>query len=777
VRFRYAAVPAALCVSGAAPAQTATAVDIASRAIRYYGLEPGPPSVEPTGRSNQGEHLPDRIKPTGVPPSQGPVIEYSATQGTTSKDGILHFENGFEAEYKGYRMTGDVLDGNRHSDVYVISGNARLVGPDATVTADRILVDYRNKTYEAWGEQSQLRPTLVGGILQTDVYSKAEHGNGSEAEQFIHNGYVTTCNYADPHYYLYAKNTDVRFERRIVFHDLDVVVLGKELVHLPFLAVPLDQNFYNNLPVIGQDPYEGYFIKTRYGIPMKGDAVLYTRFDYMTLLGIGAGLDYQFNRKTGKNPLTSDVSIYGVTGSQTIDINQAFDQTYGWGRFQMQNSYQGHDYQTAPQNDILNSRESLSFKERGGVTSLSYTTNSNTGPGFDSKQDSFTVAQAYQRGPLKVSSNATYTDSASTYSTGASTQSVDRKEIDVDIKADEELRKATATLDYVRTIPIGQNTNFFGATDQTPNLVLTTDGQRLFGNKVGLQLPFKTDLAFGQFADPQTQGEVTRDRFDVAFDKNFTQGSRSSLQTSGQFSQSFYSDDTAQYAVGLNTTYSYRLGKDTAFNVRYNYLRPEGYSPLGIDLVGSTNVVSEDVSVRPWKPFLIGVEGSYDFLQAHMGNEPWSPFGLRAEYQPRTNLLIRSDATYDPFYKGIANTRLDVTYQPGKTFVGFGARYDNTRSAWAEIDFYINAFKIGRVTSDIRMSYNGYTDTFNSIQLSLTYDLHCAELVFQLIDNPIGFESGQQLSLFLRIKGLPFNNGFGTGTRGQGYGYGTGAGY
>ncbi|MHB8636254.1 MAG: LPS-assembly protein LptD [Fimbriimonadaceae bacterium] len=775
---RAAGVIACLLVSAVASAQFSSSLGGAFRALRYYGLYPSPPLTNPLDAKGFNPKLPSRIPTPPQEPDVSGDLVVRRSGHATGGAGLVHLEGGFLAEYKGYTMAGDVLDGNRHSEVYIISGNAKLTGPDAVVTARRIMVDYNSRTYEAFDSESELRPSLVGGVLQTDVYTRARRGSGSEAEQYIDHGLVTTCNYPDPHYYLDARYTDLRFRHRIVFHDLGVWVLGHHLFNLPFLSVPLDNRDYNNLPTVGQNSYEGYFIKTNYGIPLKGDRALYTRFDYMTKLGVGAGFDYKATRQTGLSPYTSELTVYGVTGAQMLDITQSHDQTFKWGRVQMQNTYTGHDYLTAPDSNILNSRLSVMLKQRYGSTGLNYNRSSNTGPGFNSLTQTFGFTNSESvASRFRENTQVTYTDSANTFANGTANTSIDRKQIDINFEADEDLKKAAAMVQYQRTVPVGQIQNFVGGTDRTPVISLSTDSNRLFGQGVGRAFPLKTIASIGQFGDPQSGADITRDRLDMSFDKASNPQKRASFDVQGMFAQSFYSDNTAQYVVGTSDTFTYRLGKDTSLNARYNYNRPEGYTPLGIDQSGMSNLLSEDISVRPARPLLVGAQSSYDFVQRQEGSVGWSPVGLRVEYNPHDYLLLRGLATYDPFFKGVANYRLDATYRPGATLVGLGARYDNTRSTWAEIDLYLSSLKWGRVKTDLRMSYNGYSKQFNSIQASLIYDLHCAEAVAQIVDNPIGFQSGTSFLFFIRIKGLPFGTSFGNGTRGQPFGYGTGIGY
>src|ERR1035438_641222 len=281
---RLAAAFACLLISCAASAQFSSSLGGTFRTLRYYGLFPAPPSTNPLDAKGFKPNLPEKNPIVGPEPDvSGDLVIRSKGQ-RSSANGMEHLEGGFVAEYKGYKMEGDVLDGNRRSQVYIISGNAVLTGPDAAVTARRIVVDYQNRTYEAYDGETEMRPSLVGGVLQTDVYSKARRGTGTEQEQFLDDGLMTTCNYPDPHYYLSARYTDLRFRRRIIFRDLSVWLLGHHLFDLPFLSIPLDDRHYNNLPTVGHDSYEGYFIKTNYGIPLKGDQALYTRLDYMTKL-------------------------------------------------------------------------------------------------------------------------------------------------------------------------------------------------------------------------------------------------------------------------------------------------------------------------------------------------------------------------------------------------------------------------------------------------------------------------------------------------------------
>jgi hypothetical protein len=51
--------------------------------------------------------------------------------------------------------------------------------------------------------------------------------------------------------------------------------------------------------------------------------------------------------------------------------------------------------------------------------------------------------------------------------------------------------------------------------------------------------------------------------------------------------------------VGYGAHAKYELGHDTSLNVRYNYLEPEGFTPLTLDRIGRINLATTDLSYRP----------------------------------------------------------------------------------------------------------------------------------------------------------------------------------
>lgn len=682
----------------------------------------------------------------------------------------LHATGGVEMLFRGYRVFANEAEGNRDTQIFVFTGNVLVVGKDATVKGDRVTVNFKTNFFRAQDATAQLKPSLSQGKLLGDVYVSGRDTSGDRFEVNSYMSSATTCDLDAPHYEIRAAHTDFRTGIRVIFRKADIRLFGRSILRVPYLSIPLDQRFYDNLPLIGKSPDEGYFVKFRYGFPLKGENQVYARVEYLSRLGLGLGGDlfYRSRRTDGV------LRVYGIAGSaHTFDVSGTHRQEFKWGILSVDTSYQHNDYLVAPNSTLLTNRISLSLPQGlGNSDRISFSQTNNQSSGFKSQFESLGLSDQRQFGKaIRTSLDVNYSSNSS--SSSFSTAPASRR-LDVRFDALDDLKKATAELEYQRSVPIGQTGQFFGTSDQTPVFTLATDSRRLLGLR-GTAFPFRSSFSIGEFSNPGAQGgHIERTEFEASFQRPDQSQRRLRWDTSGGYKQGFYSDNAAQYSLNLASTLTYDLGRDTAINLRYNYLLPFGFTPLAIDRTGRTDFLSTDLSFRPLRTLLIGGQTGYDLLKQQIPMTRWQQLGLRAEYTPRDYIRLRSLATYDTTARSWSNLRLDVAYKPGATFVGFGARYDAQRKTWGNVNAFVDGLKWGRAKFSILMQYDGYLHKFDSRQYSMIYDLHCAEAVFQIIDNPFGFRAGRTVIFFVRLKAFPFDTPFGTGTRGQPIGIGTG---
>lgn len=713
-----------------------------------------------------------------IPPKIGPLPE---PQPPTPDDrfvriirsgNVEHNGNTFRAtdgahvQYRGYNIIADEVTGDLSTQIFEATGNVRVVGRDATVTGNRVRVNYVDRTYRSWETESQLQPSLIQGQIQSPLYVRAKESYGSNREIFANDSVTTTCNYADPHYHFDARRTTVRPGTRAIFRDFGLVVLDKTILKLPYLSVPLNQPSYRYIPEFGRNDQDGYYVKARYGIPLDNPRNNFdARLDYFQKRGNAFGGDYSYAGKA----LAGLLSFYALAGAtRTLNLTSRHQQDFGWFNLNLDANYQQNNFYSSPGATLMNTRLQLMFPQGRSSSQLSLYQNDSTSGGFETKQRTISLLDNRLYGAsTKSNLDLAWVNNDS--------GSVNQEQVDVHLTAQHDLRKATAQFEYQRSIPVGTIENFFSASDRTPLLSLSSDSRRLFGKSAPANFPFSTSLSLGEFKDAATRDEISRGSFNLDFQRLDNTRKRSSLIATGRFQQGLYSDNTAQYILAFGSTYNYRLGADTGINLRYNYLRPYGFSPLIIDQVGRTNLISADMSYRPFRPFLVGVQTGYDLESLRLGTDTAYQFlGVRTEFTPARWFSLRALSNYDPRQQVWNSVRLDIAYRPGATFVSLGANYDGVRQVWGNANLFIDGLKWGRLSFSTLLQYNGYLQKLQTQHYSLIYDLHCAEAVLEVLDNQTGFRPGRQVLFFLRIKGLPFTSPFGVGSFGQALGTGGG---
>lgn len=721
-------------------------------------MPPTQPQVnDPTIRAGQ---LPE----PSIDPSRR---ELQVLQGDMSQKGdVIHLTNGAHLIYQGYEIFADDIEGNTTTKVFKAKGNVKVFGEKAYVKGDEVTVNMRNETFLARDAYVDARPSLLGGNIERNLYIKGGLTYGSQNEIFGENCTVTSCDKTTPHFHLQSAKVTIRPGRRAIFRKVGISLFNRTILKISYLSIPLDDRSYRYLPEIGQTFDEGYYVKFKFGVPMKDDyTFLDTRVDYFSKKGPALGFDFNY-----ANPrMRGVINTYSILGDdKSLTFNNRHRQELGFGSLTIDNNYQQRNYLSAPESTILNTRIGLLVPQgRMTNTRLDILRSENKTGVSTSNSESFKLTDSRRwNQALRTMFDVGYSQSKNESGSFSS----ERAQMDVKLRADYDLKRATAQFDYQRSIPVGETSNFFSGADRTPVFTLASDSRRLLNGRDG-GWPFTTEISVGEFANSLDKTRLTRSNFDLSINRPDRSRNRFRFDINGRFRQGIYSDDTAQYNLGLGLAASYSLGYDTSINIRYNYLRPYGYSPLQIDRLGRSNVISADLSYRPYRTILVAAQTGYDINQLEQaqsfGTSPWQSLGARLEYRPVEYISLRALSTYDTFQGAWSNLRVDLAYKPGATFVGLGAKYDGIRKQWSTASGFVDGFKWGRLRTSLLFNYNGYLKRFESRHAQFTYDLHCAEAVLTVIDNPIGFRAGTSINFYIRLKAFPFNTGFGTGTSGQ----------
>lgn len=759
-------------VIAAAQSPIAGSVSAWRQAVNLGPRKPVGNPMEPSGFNSpppRSGELP-AARPFGEDERQIKVIKSGRYRANGSR---IRITDGFHVRYKGYDLFGRELDGDTQEEIFTLSGDVRVIGADAFIEGALVTLYMKDRSFRAQDSIAQLRPEFLKGRVRDSVYTHGGTVYGSERNVKCEDCGLTTCNLDHPHYEILSRTSEVRPGKRIIFRHMKLRILNRDILHLPYLSIPLDDRSNRYTPEVGQSQQEGYYAKFKIPVPIRGDnQFLDARLDYFTKLGGGFGGDYEYEWALTRGYLKA----YGVLGSvKTFSVDQSHSAQLGNLSLNITNNYQRQNYLFAPESTLLNTRIQMQLAQGGGTTTgLSFYRSSNESSSFKSLFQTMSLSDQRNYGMrTRTSLDLTWNSSETTFTSGSS----ERSQLDVRFRGTHDLRKAQAELEYQRSIPIGDTTNFFGGQERTPVLTLRSDSSRLFGRAWAEALPTNMELSVGEYSTGLAQGtpRISRGNLDVSVNKPDRNRGRWGLGGDARLRQSIYSDDTAQYTMNSNTHLRYDFSRGTGWNLRYNYMQGHGYTPLNFDRMGRTNMLTTDVTFSPLRRLTLGGQTGYDFLQEERQQTAWQSLGVRMEFRPYDWLQLRGLSTYDPFRKSWSNVRLDLAYQAGDTFLAIGARYDGFRHTWGNINVYLDGFKIGRkVRASAIATYNGYLRKFESRHLSLTYDLHCAEAIFQVIDNQTGFRPGTQFGFFIRLKAFPFDTPFGLGRTGQPVGIGTG---
>ena len=714
--------------------------------------------------------LPQNRLPTADPQKRQQFTLLNADDARFLDDDV-ELSGHVHAQYKGYDIFADKVSGNRQTKIFRLEGNARLVGKGSDVFGDVIVVDFDAETFRFEDGRARLSPEALKGEAKEDVFLTSTSGSGTVGLYNVAGGLFTTCDKPDPHFRITSRSTRVRPGRNVVLRDARLDVLGHTIFGFPYLVIPLIEDGRRYLPDTGQSPTEGYYVKTRFSTPIKGDDYFDTRLDYMSRLGTGVGVDLNYDH----NDIDGRFEAYTVIGRQKgSTVSSRHRQALGAGQFIFDARYQQRNHLTAPQTTQVNTRAQYVMPWAQGTSRMSWFRVGNDRPNFSSVTQSLALNDSHRwDGTYSTRLDLNLSRAESRPSVGAGTTS---QRLDVRFTGRGEFRTFAADLMYQRSMPVGDSTGFFSATDRTPMLSLKTDARRLLGPAAARSLPFRSELSIGELADPASGGNITRTNFDFVLNRTESKG-RSSLQWNGRYNQGLYSNDTAQYVLDYGARWTYRFGDRSSFNMGYRNHRAFGFTPLSIDRTGRNDAFNLDVAWQAARTLQLTARTGYDILQSDRGNTPWRQLWLRSEWTPARSFQLRTSNVYDTFGQVWSSSRIDASYIEGDFRLGIGARYDGRRSVWGSANLIMQGLKVGRTTFAVAWNWNGFRERFDAQHYSLVYDLHAAEAVLDIIDNQSGFRSGRTIALFLRLKAFPTRSAFGSGTRGQAIGAQSGFGF
>jgi hypothetical protein len=688
---------------------------------------------------------------------------------TWQADGSLQAEQ-IEARWRDYLLHGTRMEGSTRAGSYHFMGEVLLKGNGVSARGEQLLLNASQRYWELWHGSAQLEPAFLDNRLLDSLYLHGKQLRGSQGRVQGEHLQATTCSLEHPHYLWDADSMEAISGKRAILRQVRFKVLGRTLFTLPYVVVPLrETGDPSPLPEAGFSEEEGFYLKYAIAYLLMREATGSVRFDLMQRKGLGINLQQLYPRGTLNLYFLRDRTL------NTTNLTGRLQHQQPLGNVQTSWSadYRRNSYLLFADSEAWSVRTDWLLPSPGGQTRLSFGENRNRTGAFEGIQRTLNLSESRTQGRWRWNLSGDYLESAS-FTRGNRAGGLRQWNTTASIGYD--LSGANLQLEYQRLMPVGGAPAFFGGLERLPELSLTAPA-RWWGLK---NLDAQLRLSFGRFAEGGAT-RLTRERVGFEWQGRLLthrekDAGRPTAPASPHgtaftwlygFRQTFYSDNTAQYL--LQSALEQRVGfaPRSSLALRWNYLRPYGYSPLGMDRTGSYNLVSADLRFEMGGGWSLAAVSAYDLLARKRGREAWNPLNLNLEYSPAEWLRWRTQSTYDLNRGRFTSLLTDLLWRFGDSRLVLSARYDPQRSRWGSVYARLDALKWGRVRLSSILQYNGYLNRFEGRHLLLTYDLHCAELEVRYLDNPFGFRQDRGVQVFLRLKALPSLSRFGYGQFGQ----------
>lgn len=676
---------------------------------------------------------------------------------------------------------------NNQQAVTTASGNVNVSFSDGTITADNLVYDHSTKDLILTGNvaYTSTKQTVKGNKIHINAQSKLwtlddffitlqpKIDNNELLEPIFLRGSlidrtpsgimtavdsnVTTCDLVSPHYDITSRKTTLFPGDRLTLDHTSLYYKNRKLYTIPRMVIPLtEKNDLRITPLVGQSDEEGYYVKTTYNYPSRGNQVGYILLDLMSKKGIGQGIDHSYKSTSSSGNLRLyhiyDRSISQDTYEGTVTHNGVL------GDFKLNATvdFRSNSYLYASSSKTFSERVSISKSSGNFNTRLSLGRNVNETVSKTTRYSGlFEHSQALSNN-LSISGMFDY----SGYSTG----SYEENRLTSDVSLDYEIPEADFSLTTHRFSDFSESqsgfSSFYG-TEKLPEFGIESSTKKL-----GIDgRPTLLSFSYGKYLELPSVNPVDRAYFSIRLPNSRKQiGSGWAISNAGDFRQYLYSDDTAQYSIYHTLQLERKLNSSSSFSLTHRFQRSNGYTPLRLDYTGRYNSIYASLNMRDSKVHTVSLSSGYDFEDASSG---WQDITLRSRYSPSKKFSLYTSTGYDLNLSQWRTVINQLNIKPNNSFsLGIGSRYDTINSRWALVRTAIDT-KINPLTRlQLIQSYNGAKKQYDYSVLRVTRDLHCWEASLTYSQQK-GFQNTKGIMLNLRLKALPYFPAFGIGQYGE----------
>ncbi|MGQ9656932.1 MAG: hypothetical protein ACUVV1_03385, partial [Fimbriimonadales bacterium] len=206
------------------------------------------------------------------------------------------------ARWREYLLEGARLEGHTRRAEYRFFEGVRMTSETLRVQGAELLLNTRERRWTLLGGRAELTPAFTENRLLKSLYLESARIEGDESRIHADDCTATTCEREHPHFHWSARTLEATPGERALLRDVRLTILGRTVLRLPYVVVPLREGETSPLPDAGYTEEEGFYIRYALAYLLAQGALGNARLDLMQRRGLGVNLQQSYAR--------GDVNLY-----------------------------------------------------------------------------------------------------------------------------------------------------------------------------------------------------------------------------------------------------------------------------------------------------------------------------------------------------------------------------------------------------------------------------------------------------------------------------------
>jgi hypothetical protein len=248
-----------------------------------------------------------------------PQTGFAKEQIELSSEQLLYTSDGLSGsgkvifKHKSFLITCDSFYLARKENTITFSGNVTFSEDANRVKGDTAIYDLTSQALVITNAVTN----QTTDFSSAPVFIRGEEISISESSIRAIIAKATTCDLEKPHYHIKADSVEIYQNEFVILRNASFYDGDLRLFAFPYFLIPLTDDTPFEFPKIGNNPYEGFFIKTTFAYYLSPSSHGVFLIDYLQKKGIGLGIHHISKLQS----LSGFFKIYYILPIKSTDLN------------------------------------------------------------------------------------------------------------------------------------------------------------------------------------------------------------------------------------------------------------------------------------------------------------------------------------------------------------------------------------------------------------------------------------------------------------------------